>query len=434
MFGLFKKEEVTEYEQRAVTVGSVDSIFTSSSTSDVNSISTAYACIRLLTNNTAMTYLKHYEKTEDGNEEQETSRISSLIRNPAPNVSYFQFMQNITNDFIGRGNGYAIIIRENGSPIELLYVPSTQVSIFVTQDSNYPYYYQISKDGRSFRMSPEDMIHVKNISLDGIVGLSPIQVHRLTFDAATSINEYNKTFMDNATSISGILSTDKKLKKETVDDLRKNFGSKFGGASNAGKTPVLSEGMQYDQLKAVSPLDADYIATRKLNKSDIAEIFGVPLSMLGSVESTYTNAEQLALIYNNYTMQPIFEMISQELSLKLIPRYNRTKQRLEFYVDTLKLASSKEKAETVSLLKNTGIVTANESREYYGLQKMDGGDILGEPETEVGDEVQAPKNTDETNVAPATPETTSKDIRSAEVINLEIHKLKSELGRVEKNN
>lgn len=429
MFGWLKKDET---EQRAVTVGSVPSVFTATSANDVNSISTAYACIRLLTNNTAMTYLKHIETTEDGNEEMTTSRLTHLLKNPTSNVSYYQFMQDITNDFIGKGNGYAIIIRDNGSPSELLYVPEYQVAIYKTDDVNYPYYYQVTNYGQSFRLAPEDMLHLRNISLDGIVGLSPITVHRLTFDSAESINEYNKAFMDNATSISGILSTDKKLKKETVDDLRKNFGSKFGGASNAGKTPVLSEGMEYTQLRAVSPLDADYIANRKLNKSDIAEIFGVPLSMLGSVESTYTNAEQLALIYNNYTMQPIFEMIAQEMSIKLIPKYNRTKQKLEFYVDSLKLASSKEKAETVSLLTNTGIVTPNESREYYGLSKKDGGDELMSADNEVGDEVEAPKNTDDTNVDEGTPETPSKDIRSIEDIDLEIHKLKSARGRLEK--
>ena len=432
MFGLFKRKETEEMEQRAVSVGNVPSVFTSSSTSDVNAVSTAYACIRLLSNNTAMTFLRHIEKIDEGVEELTTSRLSALLKNPAPNVSGFSFMQNITNDFIGRGNGYAIIIRDMGSPVELLYVPTTSVSVYITLDPNYPYYYQVSKDGRSFRISPEDMIHLRNISLDGIVGLSPITVHRLTFDSAMSINEYNKAFMDNATSISGILSTDKKLKKETVDDLRKNFGSKFGGAANAGKTPVLSEGMKYDQLKAVSPLDADYIATRKLNKSDIAEIFGVPLSMLGSVESTYANAEQLALIYNRFTMNPIFEMIAQEMTLKLIPKYSRSKQKLEFYSDSLKLASSKEKAETVSLLKNTGIITANESREYYGMQKIAGGDVIADESNEVGDEAQAPKNTDETNTPTTEPKTSAPTTRSLEEIDLEIHKLKSERGRVEK--
>jgi len=431
MFGLFKKQEI-EMEQRAVTVGSVPSVFTESSSSDINAISTAYACIRLLANNTAMTYLRHIEKIDDGAEELISSRLSTLIKNPAPNVSSFAFMQDITNDFIGRGNGYAIIIREGGSPIELLYVPNTSVSVYVTLDPDYPYYYQVSKDGRSFRISPEDMIHIRNISLDGIVGLSPLTVHRLTFDSAMSINEYNKSFMDNATSISGILSTDKKLKKETVEDLRKNFGSKFGGAKNSGKTPVLSEGMKYDQLKAVSPMDAEYIATRKLNKPDIAEIFGVPLSMLGSVESTYTNAEQLALIYNRFTMNPIFEMIAQEMTLKLIPKYSRSKQKLEFYPDSLKLASSKEKAETISLLKNTGIITANESRAYYGMQKVTGGDEIDNGETKVGDEVQAPKNTEETNTPTTEPKTSAPTTRSVEEIDLEIHKLKSERGRVEK--
>ena len=440
MFNFLKKADApAKVEERAVTSASIDNIFSGgTTTSSVYGISTSYACIRLLANTVASTKLVHFETTTKGDEQLSQSRLSGLLKNPEPNVSYFQWMQNMTNQFTGQGNGFSIIIRENGTPIELLYVPEDQVSIYTTIDPNLPYYYQVSKMGKSFRIFPEDMIHFRNMTTNGYTGLAPLSIHRLTFDAASSINDYNKTFMDNATNISGIITTDKNLNKETVEELRTNFGKKFGGATQAGKTPVLTNGMNYTQMKVISPLDADYIANRKMSKSDIAEIYGVPLGMVTNTESKYSNAEQESLNFQQMSIYPMYEMISQEMELKLIPKYSRNKQKLEFVPDKFKLTPSKERSETVSLLANTGIMTPNEARELYGLTKLPGGDELKKEETtqgqSIGTNTQAPKNTENTNPTPGTEAannaTRNFHLDSKEDIEREIQKLKSQLGRI----
>jgi hypothetical protein len=69
-------------------------------------------------------------------------------------------------------------------------------------------------------------------------------------------------------------------------------------------------------------------------------------------------------------------MIDQEVTAKLIPKYKRSKEVIKFKNDSLKLASNKERAETLSLLKNSSIITPNEAREFYGLPKLDGADEL----------------------------------------------------------
>ncbi len=442
MFDFWKKEVAVadtniKVEERAVTAASIDSIFSSGySSSTATNITTAYACIRLLSNTVAMTSLKHFETTIRGEEELKTSRLTALLKSPQNNTTYFQWMQNMTNQLITKGNGFSMIIRENGSPIEFIYVPEESVQIYTTLDILNPYYYFVSAYGQSWKLAPEDMIHFRNITEDGFTGLDPLTLHQITFDAAASINDYNKTYMDNATNVRGIISTDKKLNAKTVEDLQQAFGRKFGGTANSGKTPILSEGMKYEQLKVISPIDTDYIANRGLNKADIAEIYGVPLAMLGTTDSTYSNAEQHALMYQRYTINPMYEMISQELETKLIPRHSKSKQSFAFVPDNLKLASSKEKAETVSLLKNTGIITPNEGREFYGLPKVPGADELVNDEAKETNQ-QAPKTVGEDNNAPAgAPITdaiaakTTRSIGTVEDIDIEIQRLKSLRGRM----
>ena len=102
----------------------------------------------------------------------------------------------------------------------------------------------------------------------------------------------------------------------------------------------------------------------------------------------------------------------------------------------------------LSLLRNSSILTPNEARVYYDLPKLidDVADNLKESIVSndqntnvVGDAVAEPKNTDETNPVkgsvPVTDSQTSKTVRSnqdIEYLKREVHKLKTDNGRLRK--
>jgi len=219
-------------------------------------------------------------------------------------------------------------------------------------------------------------------------------LHKLSFDSSLANKDYISNFTDNSAAISGVIQTEKKLNKATIKELMVNFQNSFSGTRNAGKVPVLPEGMEFKQINRISPLDMDYINANKLNKADIAEIYGVPLSMLGTADLSYNNAESNGLMFSNYTIQPLLSMIEQELTDKL----SKNNHKFEFRTNSIRLSSSQEKGQTLSLLNNTGIITANEARSFYNLPSIQGGDELKSEANKIGEAVQAPKNTEDTNV------------------------------------
>lgn len=348
-----------------------------STNTNVEGISTVYSCVRLIAQTIAQTDLLH---KSDENEVLKNSTLTKRLVEPQKNQSYYNWMLNMTRDLILRGNGYAIILSD-----ELLYIPEPQVQVYITNQEENPYFYQITNQGKSFRVFPENILHFRNISSDGIIGMNPIAMHSATFDSALSMSDYASKFVDNAAQISGVIETPKKLNKETIEQLRTNFSNKFSGSANAGKVPVLTEDMKFKQLNRISPLDLDYINSAKLNKSQISEIFQVPLVFL-STDMTYNNSESQSLIFQNYTINPLLRGIEQEMSIKL-------GETLKFQVDSIKQASTKEKSDSLSLLVNTGILTPNESRKHFGLPAIKGGDEIKASE----DSKAAPKNTEDTN-------------------------------------
>jgi len=340
-------------------------------------IATLYSCVRLITNTIAATPLIHINKDK---ENQAKSRLSNIFKSPERDKTLFTWLNSMVRDLVLNGNAYALIVDD-----ELIYIPSSQVSVYLTHQAEAPYYYQISAFGKSLKVFPEDIIHLKNITLDGYVGISPLQQHQATLDASISLQTYAANFTENSTALSGIIESDKKLDREAIADIQSSFSQNYGGLKNAGKTAVMPQGFTFKPIQMASSTDIDFINNYKLNKSLIAEIFQVPLSMLGTSDLSYNNAESNALAFQNFTIKPILRNIEQELTLKLTDP--RQEDKIIFLVDTLELASSKEKADSLSLLVNTQIFTPNEARKKYGLTSIKGGDEFAQKTLEK----QAPK-------------------------------------------
>ncbi len=442
MFKLFKRNKQTD-ETRAMSVaGNFFSFLNSDSPSNYLSIGTVYACIRMISDSVSMTPVKVYSKGKDGRDEMEDSPLHKLLANPQLNTTNFQWMNVMLGQLVGWGNGYSVIEFDGITPKGLIFIPSRNVSIYETYQPEEPYYYRVTLiNGKQLKVFPDQMIHFRNITLDGYTGLSPIGLHNSTFDRGFYEGEFATNFMRNGGSMSGIITTEKRLKKEQIDQLKKDFSTAYGGSSNAGKTPVLGDGMKYEQLKPISPADADYVRSKELTKAEIMEIFKVPPPLLGVIDATYNNTEQLALIYQRYTLSPIYTMIEQEMSLKLIPESQRGKTFMQFEIDALLNATAKDKSDVITNLTQKGVITVNEARKKYNLKDIDGMDDiilpLNSAPTDLHREVLTPK--EEVVPASAAPEpmktddAPGKDDDKLEELQRSFHRLSSELGRLKKD-
>lgn len=446
MFKFLRKKDPAPFEYRSMSVGSTFwNIFSGTKVQNHISIGTVYACIRMISDSVAMTPLKVYEKGKDGRDELDNNPVSKVLRNPQPNKTFYQWANAMAGQFTGWGNAYSYIERDtNSDPLSLIYIPTSNVTVRETKINSEPYYYEVTLgDGSKLNVFPEDMIHWRNITLDGFTGLSPIGVHASTFDRGYYESEFVKQFMINGGNMSGIITSEKKLKTDQVEQLKKDFSNAYGGAENAGKIPVLSDGLKYDQLKPISPLDADYVNSKKLTKSEIMEIFKVPPPLLGVIDATYNNTEQLALIYQRYTLSPIYTMIEQEMTLKLVSSIKQGKIYLEFMSDALLNATAKDKAEVITKLTEKGIMTLNEGRRKYNLKDLDGLNQvvlpLNSAPLELHEKVLTPAPAPDLpapaveDPAPVTDENQNRGVtQDQEQITKMLHKMQSDIGRIKK--
>ncbi|HFL2802177.1 TPA: phage portal protein, partial [Pseudomonas aeruginosa] len=158
------------------------------------SISMVWSCVKILSESLSGLPLKLYEDV-DG-ERLLVSRkdgAQKLLRKPNPFMTRLNFLKFVVVNMALRGNAFALIERNrHGEPIG--WIPLSIDLVTIDTDEDLLYWVQ-PKDGKPFPVSPENMLHFKIFSMDGIVGLSPIEYQAETMGLAKAGQQWSARFM-----------------------------------------------------------------------------------------------------------------------------------------------------------------------------------------------------------------------------------------------
>jgi HK97 family phage portal protein len=225
------------------------------------------------------------------------------------------------------------------------------------------------------RVVPADnVIHVHGLSLDGRVGQDTVNLSRQAIGLALATEKYGAKFFGNNARPAGILSTPGVLTTTAAETLRRSWAEAHGG-ENAHKTAVLEQGVVYTKI-ASTPEEAQSIETRKFQRVEIANIFGVPSRMVdGDEHAARSTAEQSAIELLNYCLNPWINKIEHELKRKLFPKVGRSAGKYFAKFDTRQLMypDAASRSTFYGSGKQWGYLTANDIREMEGLNPIEDG-------------------------------------------------------------
>src|SRR5207253_9904745 len=92
-------------------------------------------------------------------------------------------------------------------------------------------------------LGEEDIIHIRGLGTDGVVGLSPVQQARQMLGGVLAQEEFSNRFWSNSANPGGVLTHPNKLSTEAADRLKARWRNAVGGVLHAGETVVLEEVM-----------------------------------------------------------------------------------------------------------------------------------------------------------------------------------------------
>ena len=334
-------------------------------------LSAVYRCVECISDTVAQLPLKLYSIDAKGYKVEDTGNelYDILTKQPNEKMTAFAMIKAAVISTVLTGNGYILIRREGKKVKDLVYIPSGLVNILETPEKVE---YQIT--GFKQNIPASDMIHLKNISLDGVRGVSTLQYARITLGIATASENTANNFFKSGGAISGILSTPNPLSSKQKEDARQSWAAAYGSNNDRNGIAVLDGNWSFQEL-SISPADAQLLESRKFNVIDIARFFGVPPTKLfDNVGVNYNSLEMSQLAFLTDCIQPLLVKIEQEFECKLFNRGERSKYEVKFDTTMMLRTDKTSLANYYNTMFNMGVYSPNEIRKSLDMTAIEGGD------------------------------------------------------------
>lgn len=325
-----------------------------------------WACVRVLADAASSCPLIAYRRVSGDSRKRISGRSSDLLERPAEDTTQADLVATLIAHLTLWGNAYIGKYRDADGRVEQL-LPLDPAMVQVERRAGRVVF-TVNVAGSTSVHGLDDIIHVKGLSNDGLVGLSPIRQARgaLLLDDATRLA--STTLFVNNGRPSGILSVAQRANAEQVQSIKDAWATRHGGEL-AGGIAVLAGDLTFTPVGMPAD-DAQFVEARKLSATEVARVFRIPPWMIGADGGgtmTYSNVESQMLSFAMLSLQPWLRSIEQALSNDGDLFGPNT--YAEFLIDGLLRADSSTRADiyTKALNPDTGWMTRAEVRRAENL-------------------------------------------------------------------
>ena len=348
-------------------------------------VSAVWACVNVRAEDVGKLPCILYQRLKDGSKARAVKHpLYSLIRdrpNPMMTASEFRRMMQAHKDL--RGNSYALKeFDARGQIVALWPVPSQYVKtlVYMSDGVGHELFYQVSVPRQETITIPsEGIVHLRGLTLDGFIGLSPIAYHRETIGLAMAAEKYGAAFFGNSARPDGVLTVPSVLSKEAAGALRSSWEDTFKGSKNAKKLFISDGGMKWEQV-GMDNTDAQYLETRKFQNEQIYSIYRMPPHKVGSLErATNNNIEHQGLEYVTDCLMSELVNWEQTLARDLLTEAERQEYFFEFLPDALLRGDLKSRYEAYAIGRSWGWLSVNDVCDRENMNHVPNGDIRLQP-------------------------------------------------------
>ncbi|WP_052360050.1 phage portal protein [Solidesulfovibrio alcoholivorans] len=330
-----------------------------------------FVCVRVLAESIGSMPLHIYRRASNGDRQAATDHPLHKLFRFAPN-SYqtsLEAREFLTACVAMRGNAYAYIDRQDGMVAGVWPLHPARVQVIV--DGTVIQYRYSDEKGQTFLYDQEEVLHLKGLSTDGIMGLSPISTLKETIGASQALEQYQNKFFANAARPSGVLTHPGQLTPDAGTRLREQWDGLYSGSANRGKTIVLEEGMTWQAIGLTNE-DAQLLESRRFNLQDILRVYRIPGHIAGDLsKASYNNIETLGSEFLNLTLSPWLKRIEERMNLQLLTEGEREAgYYFEHDASGLLKGGVKERYESYQVGLAAGFLSVDEVRQWENLPAM----------------------------------------------------------------
>lgn len=330
------------------------------------SISTVYACVNVIAGTLSMLPLHLYQKKGVRRELADWHPLYYMLHEEInPEMEDLNFRELLTSHLLLWGNAYAEKDLDMAGRTKYLWPLRPDMTRPERDPVTRELRYIVSlPDGQVKRLPPERIFHLRGPSLDGVMGMSPIRQCMDAFGLAKAAETFGGKFFANGANVGGVIKSPTALGKEKFEKLKKDIKDAYEGLGKSHRLMILEHGLDYMKV-GIPPQEAQFLETRKFQRTEICGIYRVPPHKIADLErSTNNNIEHQDMEFCRDTILPWAVRWEKALNRQILNRDDR--RRGNYYTKHnlmgLLRGDSKTRGVFYRQLWNMGAMNVNEIR------------------------------------------------------------------------
>lgn len=337
---------------------------------------TVHAIVTAVSRRFAVSPVHVYRKTmKNGREAKErlpNHPVAKLLAYPNKWQSRADYWHDAASAFIRYGKFFAWKSRGTTGPIREL-LPLKPSAVNVEQDRE-TWAVRFMYDGRE--LNPSKLHYVRGPARDFLNGDSPVKDVSQAIALEIAAERFGATFFENGAVPLMILQyqqgNSRFKDKEQEDNFIAEFQRMFSGR-RAHSALLLPKGIEAGNPLKVENDKAQFLETRKYQRTVIAGAFGVPPHLVGDLErATFNNVEQQDQDFTLNVVMPIAQAFEAAMERDLLTDDDvNSGVIIRFNLDSILRADFKSRQEGLQIQRRNGIISANEWREIERMNPLD---------------------------------------------------------------
>lgn len=294
-----------------------------------------YACTRVLAETVGHLPLALYRRLKTGGKERVTTHPTARLvgLQPNPLQTGFEWREQQQARVTLRGNTYSRIEFDGaGRPVRLWPLHPDKVRVEWLPQLRRLVFVHTLEDGRTERLSQDEVLHIPGLMMEGYVGLNPIEAHRQTLAMAAAALQFGQRVFTTDGALGGWIEHPNNFKDK---EARNQYRSAWREQVRSGGVPILEYGLKYHEV-GMKMTDAQFIETRKYSAIELCQLFRMPPHKVQILDQAkWANIEQQSIDFVTDTMLPWLKRWEQRLNSTLLLDAEQEDLFFEFNVDGL---------------------------------------------------------------------------------------------------
>lgn len=310
--------------------------------------------------------------TSNGRESKETlpsHPVARLLEQPNDWQTSTDYWGDLASVLVRYGRYVAIKGRGVTGPIRRLY-PVQPSAVVIDQDDELSVRFRVTSTRGQREYTLDEVHYVRGRAKDFLCGDSPVVKAREAIGLEIAAQRFGAAFFGNGATPGLVfrpkpgVTINPEQRTQFLDSVQA-----FASVSKRFKAMLLPHGLETPDPIKVENDKAQFLETRKMQRSVIAGAFGVPPHLVGDLErGTFSNIEHQSQEFQEKVILPYVRVIERAMERDLLTVDDRRAGiAIRFNLDAALRADFKSRQEGLKMQREAGVINPNEWREREGM-------------------------------------------------------------------